>query len=90
MEEQIMREPARVLFHLNGYTKVLLERTEGAGMADGGIAWEISTDLISAHLRKIGSRFIVQYAPLTPEEMNNVDAIRGAKNRVEILEVNGE
>jgi hypothetical protein len=90
MEEQIMREPARVLFHLNGYTKVLLERTEGAGMADGGIVWEISTDLISAHLRKIGSRFIVQYAPLTPEEMNNVDAIRGAKNRVEILEVNGE
>ena len=90
MKERIMREPARVLFHLNGYTKVLLERTEGVGMADGGIVWEIATDLIPAHLRKIGSRFIVRYKPLTPEEMNDVDAIRGAKDRVEILEPSAE
>jgi hypothetical protein len=90
MEEQVMREPARVLFHLNGYTKILLERTGGVGMADGGIVWEISTDLIPAHLRKIGSRFVVQYKPLTTEEMNDVDAIRGAKDRVEIIEPGGE
>lgn len=90
MKERVIREPARVLFHLNGYTKVLLERTEGVGMADGGIVWGISTDLIPAHLRRIGSRFIVQYAPLSPEEMNDVDAIRGAKDRVEILELNSE
>ncbi len=90
MKERIIREPARVLFHLNGYTKVLLERTEGVGMADGGVVWEISTDLIPAHLRKIGSRFIVQYEPLSPEEMNDVNAIRGAKDRVEILGLNSE
>ena len=60
MKEQIIREPARVLFHLNGYTKVLLERTDGVGLADGGIVWDISTEIIPAHLRKIGSRFIVQ------------------------------
>ena len=90
MREQIIRELARVLFHMNGYTKVLLERTEGVGMADGGIVWEISTEIIPAHLRKIGSRFIVQYTPLCPEEMNDVDAIRGAKNRIEIQELSEE
>ena len=90
MEDEMIHETARVLFHLNGYTKVLLERTEGVSMADGGIMWEISTDLIPAHLRRIGSRVIVRYAPLTPEETNNVDAIRGAKDRVEIQELSGE
>jgi uncharacterized protein YbgA (DUF1722 family) len=87
MNEQIIREPGRVLFHLNGYTKVLLERTEGVGLADGGIVWDISTEIIPAHLRKIGSRFMVQYIALSPEERNNVGAIRGAKNRVEIQEL---
>ena len=87
MNEQIIREPARVLFHLNGFTKVLLERTERVGLADGGIVWDIPTEIIPAHLRKIGSRFIVQYIPLSPEEANDIDAIRGAKNRVEIQEL---
>jgi hypothetical protein len=87
MKEQIIREPVRVLFHLNGYTKVLLEHTEGIGLADGGIVWDISTEIIPAHLRKIGSRFIVQYTSLSPEEMNDVDAIRGAKNTVKIQEL---
>jgi hypothetical protein len=87
MKAQIIREPARVLFNLNGFTKVLLERTEGVGLADGGIVWDISTEIIPAHLRKIGSRFIVQYIPLSPEEQNDIDAIRGAKNRVEIQEL---
>ena len=90
MNEQIMRESGRVLFHLNGYTKVMLERTEGVGMANFGIVWDIETELIPFHLRKIGSRFIVQYKPLSLEEMNDVDAIRGAKDRVEILELNSE
>lgn len=88
MNEQIMREPARVLFHLNGYTKVLLERTEGAGMADGGIVWEISTDRIPMHLRTIGSRFVVQYRRLTPEEMNDVEVIR--RGNIEIMELDGD
>jgi hypothetical protein len=61
MKNQTIQEPARVLFHLNGYTKVLLERTDGAGLADGGIVWDIDTENIPAHLRRIGSRFIVRY-----------------------------
>ena len=89
MEEGIIREEARVLFHVNGYTKVMLERTEGVGLADGGIVWDISTEIIPAHLRRIGSRFIVQYVSLSPEEMNDVDAIRGLGSRVEIKELIG-
>lgn len=85
----MIREPARVLFHLNGYTKVILERTEGAGLADGGIVWEISTELIPAHLRRVGSRFIVLYTPPVPEGVSDVTATGGAKGRVEILELNG-
>ena len=48
------------MFHLNGYTKVLVERTEGLGLADGGIVWDISAQIIPFQLRKIGSRFIVK------------------------------
>jgi hypothetical protein len=87
MKEENIREVGRVLFHLNGYTKVLLERTEGVGLADGGIVWDISTEIIPAHLRKIGSRFIVQSTPLSPDEMNDLDDIGGAKDRVEIQEL---
>ena len=31
-------------------------------------------------LAKIGSRFVAQYTPLSPEEMDDVGAIRGAKD----------
>jgi hypothetical protein len=55
-----LREPVRLLMHLNeGFTQVLLERTEGIGMADGGIRWDIPTELIPPDLRAIGSRFVV-------------------------------
>ena len=87
MNEHIILEAVRVLFHLNGYTKVMVERTEGVGLADGSIVWDISTELIPAHLRQIGSRFIVRYTPPSREEMNDVDAIGGAKSRIEILEL---
>lgn len=54
------RERVRVLMHLNGgYTKVLVESTEGLGLADGGVEWEIPTESIPPHLRQIGSRFVV-------------------------------
>lgn len=33
-----MREEVQVMFHLNGYTKVMVLSTEGVGLADGGIA----------------------------------------------------
>ena len=60
MEQQPIEEQVRVLFHLNGYTKVLVERTQGLGLADGGIAWDIPTSIIPLHLRTIGSRFILK------------------------------
>jgi hypothetical protein len=87
MDKRIVREEARVLFHLNGYTKVLLKRTEGVGLADGGIVCDISTEIIPAHLRKIGSRFIVQCVLPTSEEMDDVDAIRRLRTRIEIQEL---
>ena len=60
MKLRPVREPARVLMHLNGgYTKISLERTEGLGMANGGIEWDIPTRLIPPHLRPIGSRFLI-------------------------------
>ena len=63
-----LRERVRVLMHLNGrVTKVSLERTEGSGMADGGITWDIPTDDIPVHLRAIGSRFVVVTTMLRPE-----------------------
>jgi hypothetical protein len=87
MENRIVREPVRVLFHLNGYTKVLVERTEGVGLADSGIMWELPTERIPHHLREIGSRFSVQIVPLSPEEENDPLAIHDAKNRFEIFEL---
>lgn len=90
MKGQVIREPARVLFHLNGYTRVLLERTAGVGMADGGVVWELPTERIPHHLRTIGSRFIVRYAPPGLGEENDPAAIRDAKERFEILELGEE
>lgn len=58
--KQEFEEPVKILFHLNeGFTKVILERTIGVGMADGGIEWDIPTEKIPRNLRKIGSRFIL-------------------------------
>ena len=55
-----MQEFVRVVMHLNGgYTKVRLERFEGSGMADGGIEWDIPTQVIPSHLRFIGTRFLL-------------------------------
>ena len=87
MNNQITREPARLLFHLNGYSKVLLERTANVGLADGGIVWEISTEIIPSHLRKIGSRFLIEYDPLNQDEINNLADIRDAKNRIVIRDL---
>jgi hypothetical protein len=90
MKERILREPVRVLFHLNGYTKVSLQCGAGRGLGDGVVWWDIPTHLIPAHLRKIGSRFLVEYTPLDESEMDDVDAIHGAKNRIVIRELKDE
>ena len=73
------REPARVVMHLNeGLTKVVLERTLGVGMANGGAYWDIPTDRIPLHLRTIGSRFLVISQAIRPEPHDSIDAIRAA------------
>ena len=36
MTANLVEERMRVLFHLNGYSKVMVELTEGVGLADGG------------------------------------------------------
>lgn len=63
MNERVVR----VLFHLNGYTKVIFEDSEGVGLADGGIMCDIPTEAIPVGLRRIGSRFIVSVATTLEE-----------------------
>lgn len=71
------REPVRVIMHLNGgHTRVALERTFGLGLADGGIEWDIPTDIIPKHLRRIGSRFILISNNPKPEESDDIHTIR--------------
>ena len=61
-----LREKVRVIMHVpESYTKVLVERTLGVGLADGGIYWDIPTKVIPPHLRQMGSRFIVEATGLT-------------------------
>lgn len=71
----MIEEPVIVLFHLNGgYTKVFLERTKGSGLANGGVSWDISTDEIPTHLRKIGSRFVIkQTEPAGKIEIHEIE-----------------
>ncbi|HEX9918908.1 MAG TPA: hypothetical protein VGA87_07065 [Pyrinomonadaceae bacterium] len=71
----MIEHTVRVMFHLNGYTKVSVEFSEGVGMADGGITWDIPTEVIPAGLRKVGSRFIVS-APVNPEETSDGYRVR--------------
>ena len=62
-------EKVRVIMPLpEGYTKVLVESTYDIGLADGGIYWDIPTELIPARWRGIGSRFIVRAAGLRQDE----------------------
>jgi len=87
MKTNFVREPVRVLMHLNGgYTKVIVERTEGIGLADGGIEWEIPTAKIPQHLRRIGSRFIVASEAIWPGEKDTIESLKEACSRIEIEE----
>lgn len=82
-----LREPVRVLMHLNGgYTKVMLERVEGKGLANGGVDWDIPTRKIPYHLRKIGSRFFaVRKSVFLPED--TIEKIRQMGFEIEIIEI---
>lgn len=83
-----LREPACVLMHLNsGFTKVILERTVGIGLANGGIEVDIPTACIPFHLRAIGSRFLVTLQSVRPEPLDSADTIRSAMHRYTIEEL---
>ena len=86
MESKTLREPVRVLMHLNGgFTKVILERTIGVGLADFGIEWEIPTASIPLHLRAIGARFLL----ITPagRRSDSDDELRAARYDIVIEEL---
>lgn len=88
MKTELLREPAKLLMHLNGgYSKVILERTVGLGLADGGIEWEIPTDVLPSHLRAIGSRFVVVRESIVPEDDDSVDEIRRVASRITVEEI---
>jgi hypothetical protein len=74
-------EPVEVEMHLpGGHTRVLLTRTLGQGMADGGISWELPTEAIPPELRGIGNRFLVHRSSgstsMTVSELPRLDRER--------------
>ena len=74
--------------HLNGgFTQVSLIRSEGQGLADGGVRWDIPTAKIPFHLRAVGSRFLLIAPRFTPEEHDSVDEIRSLRDQLEIREL---
>jgi hypothetical protein len=76
--------------HLNGgYTRVSVVRSEGAGMADGGITWDIPTEAIPPHLRAIGSMSLAVVPSFTPEDHDSGDDIRRMIEQIEIRELTG-
>lgn len=68
------REPVRVEFHL-----VAFERVPGA--------WrDVPTATIPLHLRRLGSRFLLVFFGITPEEQDTAEEIRAAiTERIEEL-----
>ena len=83
-----IREPARILFHLNeGFTRILFERTEGLGIANGGAEWDIPTSLIPPNLRRIGSRFMIDSASIWPEPGDTAEELRAAIYEIRIEEL---
>ena len=89
-----LREKVRVMMHLpEGYTKVLVERTLGVGMANGGVYWDIPTSAIPPHLRQMGSRFLLETAGLSGKlEAENMSAeeIRSALRLLVVTEIRDE
>jgi hypothetical protein len=74
--------------HLNsGITKVSFLRTEGKGLADGGITWDIPTVAIPIHLRSIGSRFMVIAPSFTPDASDSAESIREMCQQIQIEEI---
>jgi hypothetical protein len=75
----LLRERCHVTMHLTGgFTRVMLDGTLEVGMADGGVWWDIPTQLIPVRLRPIGSRLLVARRMLRPEPNDSPDEIRSA------------
>ena len=88
MSRRHFRELVRVLFHLSeGYTKVVVEITEGVGLADGGCWWDIPTKVIPPHLRCIGSRFYLVGESVSPDASDTVDDYRLARQALTVEEI---
>jgi hypothetical protein len=78
---------ARLEMHLpGGYSRVQLELGGGVGLAGGDTHWDIPTDSIPLHLRKLGSRFWVvgfgltgrlEAERLTPDQIRSSIGYRG-------------
>jgi hypothetical protein len=82
------REPVRVVMHLHGgYTKVLVERLVGSGMAGGAVYRDIPSDRIPAHQRELGSRFLLYRQTFRPEPGDSADQIRTAAQDLIIEEL---
>ena len=68
---------ARVLCHLNGgFLRV--EITDAAGDRINMPNFEVPVDNIPPHLRGIGSRFLLRWSVIWPEEHNTIDEQRAA------------
>lgn len=68
---QRLREPAYILMHLNARMTVV-------GFERSGGTCDIPTDDIPAHLRQIGSRFVVVTSGLVTEPDDSLEQIREA------------
>ena len=84
----IVRTQVRVVMHLSaGYTRVMVEETEGVGLADGGVEWDIPTDIIPFNLRSIGTRFLLIRSALTSVEGLNAEHVRRALSEMYVEEL---
>jgi hypothetical protein len=69
---ETIRLPVRVAFHLNeGYTRVLWD-----GFRADVPGWDIPTEIIPPHLRRLGSRFLLVWTPISVEVGDSADEIR--------------
>ena len=77
------RHSVRVEMHLQGgFTRVVL-----FDLSDGGHRWDIPTDKIPLHLRRIGSEFLVVMPSFAPEASDSVDDIRAMCQQVQVEEL---
>jgi hypothetical protein len=69
--------------HLRGgFTRVIL-----FDLLEGQHRWEIPTDKIPWHLRRLGSEFLVIMPRFHPEDSDSDDDIRDMCRRVEVVEL---